>query len=250
MLEVLYGLEPAARTKLALARIVGEVTDSFATYNPGLLVTQDEKSLWAQEVAHRAMGIFELEDPADVVVGANERKIVGVDVGGVPLIGFIDRTDEIVFRGKPGPRVTDYKGGAFHESGPDRFGNDHHGDQMRIYSEAVRVVDGVKPVAAQVLYIAHRKRVRVPLGPKAMKPTLQRFARAWEDLQGFAREEVVPTATSGLCGWCPWSTSARPPLRPTRDPPRGPRSHRPPCTWASRCCAPTLPCTHPPQTPR
>lgn len=203
VLEILYGLEPAERTKLALARVVREVTATFATDNPGLLTTTDEKSLWAQEVAHRAMGIFELEDPTDIVIGANERKIDGVDVGGVPFIGYIDRTDDIVFRGKPGARVTDYKGGNAKEAGPDRFGNDPHGDQLRIYAEAVRVVDGTKPVAAQVLYIAHRKRVRVPLGPKAMKPTLARFADAWNDLQRFDREEVVPTATSGLCGWCP-----------------------------------------------
>ncbi|WP_277212288.1 RecB family exonuclease [Isoptericola croceus] len=203
VLEGFYSLPSTERTRLAAARIAGQVARRYAAEHPEQMADAEVRGLWREEVAHRYSGIFEIEDPTQVKVLANERRMDGVEVAGVPFVGLIDRLEEIYARNKTGSRVGDYKAGKAKGPGPDRFGNDDHGDQIRLYAEAVRVADGVLPLEGRLYYVTHRKQVRVPLGRKNMKPTLDRFAAAWSDLRTYARDAAVPLRTSPLCGWCP-----------------------------------------------
>ena len=199
--ERLYQLGPTRRDRrTATSIMLGLARELTETY-PEVMSDPVTYHRWCEEVSHRYGGIFEMEDPAEVQTLYTERKFDGVEVAGVPAMGFIDRQEEIEARNKVGSRVVDYKFGKAKKAGA--YGRDDHGDQLRIYAEAVRIKDGVLPLEAKVLYVTHRQAVRVPLGPKYMKPTLAKFSQAWTDLRTYVDQASFPTRTSPLCGWCP-----------------------------------------------
>jgi len=94
----------------------------------------------------------------------------------------------------------DYKSGKYRGVAP--FGDDH-GDQLRVYAEAVRMVDGALPIAADLLYIGARRARPVSLSRREMTATLEGFARAWAELKRHVAAQAFPATPSALCGWCP-----------------------------------------------
>ena len=94
----------------------------------------------------------------------------------------------------------DFKSGRYKGVAP--FGDDH-GDQLRVYAEAVRAADGRMPIAADLLYIGARRTRSVSLSRREMSATLEGFARAWVDLKHHVAERAFPATPSPLCGWCP-----------------------------------------------
>ena len=157
-------------------------------------------SRWRTEVGDRVAGIFELEDPRQVLVRRTEWPLDTVEVAGVPFTGFIDRADIVGDGERVGCRIVDFKSGRYKGVAP--FGDDH-GDQLRVYAEAVRVADGRMPIAADLLYIGARRARSVSLSRREMSATLEGFARAWVDLKQHVAERAFPATPSPLCGWCP-----------------------------------------------
>ena len=155
---------------------------------------------WRTEVGERVAGIFELEDPRQVLVRRTEWPLDTVEVAGVPFTGFIDRADIVGDGERFGCRIVDFKSGKYKGVAP--FGDDH-GDQLRVYAEAVRVADGRMPIAADLLYIGARRARSVSLSRREMSATLEGFARAWVDLKHHVAERAFPATPSPLCGWCP-----------------------------------------------
>ena len=99
-----------------------------------------------------------------------------------------------------GCRIVDFKSGRYKGVAP--IGDDH-GDQLRVYAEAVRAADGRMPIAADLLYIGARRTRSVSLSRREMSATLEGFARAWVDLKHHVAERAFPATPSPLCGWCP-----------------------------------------------
>ncbi len=97
-----------------------------------------------------------------------------------------------------------------HNSGkvkfPARWG-DSHGDQIRLYTAAVEVLDGRKPLNGRIYYTAHGKDRFIKLGQDEMDDTLTRFSAAWDTLRRTVASGKFPTKVSALCGWCPLVTT-------------------------------------------
>lgn len=81
--------------------------------------------------------------------------------------------------------------------------NDDHGDQIRLYVEALRVKLGEKPRAGHLYYIQHGKRRRVAIGNTDVNKTKRGFAESWSALQKAVECREFETRDSPLCGWCP-----------------------------------------------
>lgn len=206
VLEELYKLPPHERTKAQAYEILkGMARKQWAApagEDPEAKAQRiADRTRWLDAVQHKYLGIWAVEDPAAVVVHGLEAKIENIEINGVPVIGYIDRQTK---QQKPrGIKVEDYKSGKYKEAHP-RFGDDH-GDQLRIYAEAVRVMTGAMPVAASVIYTDDQVgRARpVSLSKSNMKKTLDAFAKSWEKHNECMDSGTFPTKTGVLCGWCP-----------------------------------------------
>ena len=84
------------------------------------------------------------------------------------------------------------------------FFDDDHGDQIRLYVEAMRVLTGEKPRSGRLLYISHGKQRKVALSKEAdINKTKRAFAASWDDLRAAVDTQTFVAKASPLCGWCP-----------------------------------------------
>jgi RecB family exonuclease len=95
-----------------------------------------------------------------------------------------------------------------HNSGKDKSKvnkhfDDDHGDQIRLYVEALRASTGVKPRGGALLYITHGKKRRVAISDAEIRKTVRGFAQSWTDLRKAVDTQHFATSVSALCGWCP-----------------------------------------------
>lgn len=160
-----------------------------------------KRGLWISEVHDAYRGVFDIEDPTTITVRDRELAFGGkgmpeVEVNGVPIVGFIDRVDET----PDGARPLDYKSSA--KKPRLKFGDDH-GDQLRLYHETLRVLDGREPAGATLYYTRLGVVREVPTTRPQMRKTLGAFKRSWVALNKFIDRGAFPTKPSPLCGWCP-----------------------------------------------
>ena len=102
MLEAVFGLPPELRTThVARGILFAHVAPKMEKANEGL-----DTAAWISEVWRRTEGLWTIENPADVVVRTVEERLEKIEVGGVPMKGFVDRVDD----GPNGPEIADYKG--------------------------------------------------------------------------------------------------------------------------------------------
>ena len=344
ILERLYTLPPGRRDRQHAMAILTELarevpqTDDDVDYAKKIGQDPVRHTMWVALVAKAFGGIFDIEDPRDVVVHSNELRLDGIEVAGVPFKGFVDRVDTLP-DGRL--RIIDYKGLALdtpiptptgwttmgdlsvgdevlgaagtgvavtgksqvhnrpcyqltfsdgstvicdnvhlwqvedgtpggvtvnaddlhakltggdqvrlvpgpagtvsvlesvtvpsvptqcievdaadslylcgplmvptHNSGKDKskvnkFYDDDHGDQIRLYIEAATVVFGEKPSAGHLYYITHGKQRRVAIGNTDVNKAKRGFVASWEALQKAAASRQFATKQSPLCGWCP-----------------------------------------------
>ena len=155
---------------------------------------------WRSEVQTRVVGLWEVENPDEIDVIGSELQ-VQADLDGIPFNGFIDR----VHRVGDGLRVTDFKAGRGATKKENARYGDAHGDQIRLYVEALRHErPELGPIAGgEVLYVFHRKRRDVDLSTKAMDGTRARYEKAWKLLTTQTEQGAFGMKTSPLCGWCP-----------------------------------------------
>jgi len=202
------------RDALGLVLILTEET--FSTPDPlalGLPAgTSDDmmraiRADWANEVIDRVRGLWDIEDPGDVVTRRTEFRIEPgqVELGGVPFVGIIDRIDEVTVDDKPRSKVKDYKAGK--SDVPDankikRYGDDH-GDQMRLYYAALAELEGQAPAGADLYYTFHGKKKRVAVAKNRVNATIRDFKQSWEILQSSVEAETFSVQPGPLCGWCP-----------------------------------------------
>lgn len=161
---------------------------------------QVERLRWGAEVMSKVLPLFKIEDPSATDVVALEERFDGIEIGGVPFIGFIDR----ITRGEDdGIEIEDFKSGkAVTAAEALRFGDDH-GDQIRLYAAAYEARYGVRPKVGRLLYTGAGRSRKVSVTGPAIKRTVATFTQTWDELKGYVEAGKFPAKTSALCGWCP-----------------------------------------------
>ncbi|WP_159599153.1 RecB family exonuclease [Agromyces humi] len=163
----------------------------------------ESKQRWISEVDRLGLREFEIVDPKKVVVFKTELGFEGVEIAGVPSMGFIDRVEVVQVNGKDALRVVDLKTGKEKTAWDrNRYGDDH-GDQIRVYSDALLGTQGAAAAQGAIHYTQFGKSREVPLTPTAMNATRKDFRNSWATHNEImARGEFV-TKPGPLCGWCP-----------------------------------------------
>lgn len=236
VLEDLYALPPAQRTKENLVRISLELADK--EWTPDKLsqhnvstnsVNREVKKEWELKVRAMAEGDFILENPTKVDVFQPEWALRGIllpvpDGRLIPMVGFIDRTD---FTPEGKLAIRDYKSGKYKAPNP-RFSDDY-GDQLRIYTVTAETVlkdpelrkehfneeqlirldeAGHYSVDdAKLLYIAAGKERTIDINRRALDVTMDGFARSWDTMQEAGKKGEFKASPGALCGWCPLANS-------------------------------------------
>jgi putative RecB family exonuclease len=180
------------------------------------LPEEHDLSRWRAEIEHRAIGLWQIEDPTSVEVSGTEVKISSVTVAGVPFVGFVDRLDIVGGH----QRVVDYKAGLSAPKKPGRYG-DPHGDQARLYAVAIEQLRGVRPLEAEIYYTPHGVKRSISLAPRKVATTIGWFSSAWDEMLMSKERGGFSTKPSPLCGWCPLvkvCPTARAAGRTARDP--------------------------------
>lgn len=113
VLEELFNLPGRMRTTDQADRLLSTFLDRHAKNSDLVLPDRSEDDRveeWRGEVASAIHGLWQIEDPTKVQVASIEMGLDNVEIGGVPVIGYIDRTDFERTDGRFGRRVVDYKG--------------------------------------------------------------------------------------------------------------------------------------------
>lgn len=224
VLEELYQLPPERRDAKHAAAILTDLPrrdpqDGEVDYAAALGTDPVRYTQWIAMVTGAYQGIFDIEDPKAVDVYATELRLDGIEVGGVPFKGFIDRID-YADPDKQTLFVRDYKTGRDRSQPNPRF-DDDHGDQIRLYYAALQrwlAEQGypeLKVTGGGLYYIEHGTKRDVDVRPTAVRKTLAGFADSWRLLQQTTETARFEAKPSPLCGWCPLVNSC-PVARPAR----------------------------------
>lgn len=214
VLELLYGLPHHDRTQAKtlglIARLPTDFRDDLAASDITLPSDDVELARWLAVVTERTLPLFDVEDPADVLVVGRERGLDTATIDGVPFIGYIDRTDIVRdAEGKPvGVGVRDYKSavkGAKSDWARRNFGDDH-GDQGRLYALALEDLDGRRPDEVSIIYTATGESYTVTTDRASMNRVRREFRSSWEEMKASAASGRYRATASKLCGWCPLAT--------------------------------------------
>lgn len=162
---------------------------------------------WRDRVILAMAGLWDIEDPSKVVAGQREQHLDQVSVNGVPLTGFVDRVDPVVTGdGTVGLQIVDYKTGKWSTQSKLKMYGDDYAEQLRLYALALKELTGNLPVRASLYYTAVGKSRDIPLGPRLLAQTADRFVDSWEKHNEYTSSGRYPTKPSGLCNFCPLAT--------------------------------------------
>lgn len=184
------------------------------------------KEKWLKEITSRVMGILKIEDPQKVVVlQAHERAdrtIVyseeegtkpisgleyaaeGIEIAGIPFIGYIDR---ISVDGQDGDGIPflipeDYKSSK-RVPWLKRGDSDDDGDQINIYAEVLRIVTGYLPEVGRLLYTKVGKAREINITERKVNKTIQRYVKAYSIMDKSCSTGAFEASETSFCGWCP-----------------------------------------------
>lgn len=220
VLERLFALPGAERTIDRAAELLGAVIDDFrdgtdSRYAFPELAEDATRTRWSADVWNGIATLWDIEDPTTVDVYANEYEVETVDVGGVPFGGFIDRIDRVTHSktGVPALRLVDFKTGKFIDQDAKRRFGDDHGDQLRLYAEAIEAIfaalpetdpdHGLKVIEAVDYYTRHGKKTKVALSAPYRRRTLAAHAERWAKHGECTSSGRFPAQASALCTFCP-----------------------------------------------
>lgn len=114
--EKLYALLPPMRTRERVEAMLSIAADKQWPVDPQappevITAVLANRAQWVAEVRFAYEGIFTIEDPKKIRVLALEMKIEDIELDGVPVVGYIDRTSEVESSTDDiGMSIDDYKG--------------------------------------------------------------------------------------------------------------------------------------------
>ncbi len=113
-------------------------------------------------------------------------------VGGIPLIGSIDRVDKLPGGGF---EIVDYKTGKVREKKyVDRD------DQLTIYALGAKAALGIEPQSLALYFVNENKKVSTTRTPEQLEKKRQEIEEKIEEI----KESQFEPKTSRLCKWCPY----------------------------------------------
>lgn len=209
--EDLYQLPNAERTKdkfLSLKEAAADVQWSAEKFAASESESTQEweasRTLWKSEIDRLGLKQFDIENPAEQTVYKTEMSFEGVTIaGGVPTMGFIDRVDIAVVRERNRFKIVDYKTGKMKSAFDLRRYGDDHGDQIRIYSDAVREITGETPAIGEIHYTQFGVAREISLSDLNMEHTRKDFRESWDIHNRVTDSGEFETKVGPLCGWCP-----------------------------------------------
>lgn len=228
--EDLFALPSAERTLSSAERLLLDLhtrrTD-VAAPDPTSPTFPEDLERWRSLIRHMVSGLWEIENPSEVMVAATELNLNNVEVAGVPFVGFVDRVDIAADRrGRAGRKIVDYKSGRVPKVYRNAKFRDDHKDQVVLYALATSKLDNDRlPIAGALYYVTHRVVHEVDLSRDELTIVERDFAHAWDDVKTYAREAAYPAKSSPLCGWCPLATVCPVARRDGKDTPKVDGAH-------------------------
>jgi len=221
-IELLYGLEPHERTRARASALLASVAPEEAA-KAGFTIAEEQRPALAQQVLDACedslSGLFDLEDPATVTVGADGLEVwVSATLYGAPVRGRIDR----LYDASGAYVVADYKTGKVPKSAYTQkafFG-------LWTYAAALAASDPdrVLPDRIELLYLVGRQRLARPVLRAVALEHAKDLARIWGQIGGIPARRSVEARTGPLCGWCAFETAC-PARTRTKLPPIATREH-------------------------
>jgi len=195
VLEELLAQSPSHRTEDKARVLARSVWPDTASDDAFVALDLDERRQRAfrWRAWQAIQGYFAVEDPASVDVVEREQRLE-CEVGGVPFVGVVDRTE----RAADGLVVTDYKTGRRPSA---RFCEERL-DQVLLYAAALGCT-GERPRRARLLYLGAGS-LDVEAEPERVAGAVGTFARTWDDIGRARRDEDFAPRPGPLCGWCPF----------------------------------------------
>lgn len=158
---------------------------------------------WIENIDRLGLGEFKIQDPRETVVYKNELGFDGVKIAGVPAMGFIDRVEIITHNGKEYFKVVDLKTGKMKSAYERNLYGDDHGDQIRLYHDALNAYVGEKPLVGTINYTQFGESRDVEFTEAAFAATRREFRKSWDTHNKVMEAGEFPTSVGPLCGWCP-----------------------------------------------
>lgn len=197
VLEDLYELEPAERTKdqaKRLARDLWPEQETDADYQALELSDEDSRAFrWRAWLA--IAGLWDLEDPETIEVVATEQK-VQASLDGVPFLGIIDRLE----REGGNLIVSDYKSGKV----PSPRWRDDKIQQVMLYAAAVTQSEEEQPERARLLYLG-QETLDFAVTDRRIEDASGQLAQTWSSIGSACESEEFEAKPGVLCGWCPFA---------------------------------------------
>jgi putative RecB family exonuclease len=215
-IELLYGLDPSARTRGAASELlVTAYAEESTKPNVASLVehvsTLHEQVFAAGEDA--LDGLFELERPGLIHVGADGLEVwVSAELYGTPIRGRIDR----LYDASGAYVVADYKSGRVPK--PAYTAKAFNG--LWTYAAALAANDPDKQLAdrLELLYLIGRERLTRPVLRETAIARARELAVIWREVLAAVAAGAVTAKTGPLCSWCAFETACpartRTPLPP------------------------------------
>jgi putative RecB family exonuclease len=221
-IELLYALDPADRTRARASELLHAVAPQEAE-KAGFTTVAEQRPALERQVLDACEdsldGLFELENPATVTVGAEGLEVwVSATLYGAPVRGRIDR----VYDASGAYVVADYKTGKVPKSAYTQkafFG-------LWTYAAALAAADPdrVLPDRIELLYLIGRERLARPVLRDVALAHVKDLARIWSQIGGIPGRRSVEARTGPLCGWCAFETAC-PARTRTKLPPVGTAEH-------------------------
>jgi putative RecB family exonuclease len=198
VLERLFDLPPAARTRQAARQMVEPEWDRLAAANEALAALtagQDERALLLEQALTAVDGYFELEDPRRLEPDGREHHVEAVLESGLTLHGYIDRLDL-----SPGGdiRVVDYKTGRV----PREEYEASALFQMKFYALVIWLSRGVIPRVLQLMYLTDREVLRYSPDEADLLATARKADALWKAIEAARASGDWRPRPGKLCDWC------------------------------------------------
>ncbi len=146
-------------------------------------------------------GLWKLENPADVIVVANEQK-VDTHLGDVPFRGIVDRLERADASSSAALIVSDYKSG---RAPTARFASGRL-DQVLLYAAAIEASTGERPRSARLLYLGQHI-IETDVTDDALSTAVGALGETWVAVNTAVETSTFDPRPGPLCGWCPYAAN-------------------------------------------